>query len=296
MNLRPKKACVLFFPVLLFSCSGAEIPENRSQSEAPKRIVSLVPAVTEMLFALGAGELVVGVSNYDTYPSEVIDLPRVGALLNPDIERIFALQPELVIIYGTQTMLRDRLGTAGIRHYPFLHGPITEILDYMVELGRELHMETEGRRLAEEIRGALAEIRRGAPEKKPRVFLAHSREVGTIGSFYSGGGKSFFNELINIAGGINIFGDIADDSIQPSLEEILARQPEIIIELLPSDKDDPIQIEQRTKDWKILNTLPAVRQRRIHILAGDYLLLIGPRLHLAARRFAEVIRNGRELD
>ena len=138
---------------------------------------------------------------------------------------------------------------------------------------------------------SLEAIRDGASGYRPRVFLVHSREVGTMGSVYSGGGESFFNELIDIAGGVNIFGDVEDDSIQPSLEEVLKRQPEIIIELLPAKKDDPDQIAQRVQDWGQLETLPAVQQGRVHVLAGDYLLLIGPRLHLAARRFAEVIRR-----
>ena len=244
-----------------------------------------------MLFALGAGDRVVGISDYDTYPPEVLGLPKVGALINPNLEKIFELQPEMVITYGTQSNLRERLDAAGIRSYPFLHGPIDEMLDYVLGLGRELRMETEGRRLVDKIRGELEVIRDGASGYRPRVFLAHSREVGTMGSFYSGGGDSFFNELIDIAGGVNIFGDVEDDSIQPSLEEVLKRRPEIIIELLPSGKHDPDQIAQRVQDWGQLETLPAVQQRRVHVLTGDYLLLIGPRLHLAAKRFAEVIRK-----
>ena len=290
MRARRRSASALLVSLLLLSCSGPEALED-FPPEAADRIVSLVPAVTEMLFALGAGDRVVGVSDYDTYPPEVLELPHVGALINPNLEKIFELQPEMVITYGTQSNLRERLEAAGIRAYPFLHGRIDEMLDYVLDLGRELRMETAGRRLTDEIRGKLDAVRSGAPERRPRVFLVHSREVGTMGSFYSGGGESFFNELIDIAGGVNIFGDVQDDSIQPSLEEVLKRRPEVIIELLPSNKDDPDRIAQRVQDWGQLETLPAVEQGRVHVLAGDYLLLVGPRLHLAARRFAEVIRE-----
>ena len=103
--------------------------------------------------------------------------------------------------------------------------------------------------------------------------------------------RHFFNELIEIAGGENIFGDVDDDTLQPSLEEVLERQPDVIIELLPSNRGDPPEIAERLTDWQKLATIPAVRNRRVHILAGDYLLLIGPRLHLAARRFAEAIQD-----
>ncbi len=258
---------------------------------APQRIVSLVPAVTEMLFALGAGDRVVGVSDYDTYPPEALERPRVGALINPNLEKIFELQPDLVITYGTQALLRDRLGVAGIRQYPFVHGPVEEMLTYVQELGRELQLEHRGLELAGEIRSELSKIRDDAPRVRPLVFLVHSREVGTMGTFYSGGSRSFFNELIEVAGGENIFGDVDDDTLQPSLEEVLERQPDVIIELLPSNRGDPPEIAERLTDWQKLATIPAVRNRRVHILAGDYLLLIGPRLHLAARRFAEAIQD-----
>ena len=250
-----------------------------------------MPAVTEMLFAIGAGEQGVGVSDYDKYPANVLELPRVGALLNPDLERIFKLKPDLVIIYGTQTTLAERLIAAGIRQHPFVHGSIDDTLDYILALGHTVGMKTQAERLTTQMNDALETIRMSAPRKRSRVVLIHSREAGNLGSFYSGGGKSFFNELIEIAGGRNIFGDVNDDSIQPTLEEIFARQPEIIVELLPSSKNKSNQIEQRLKDWNALTVLPAVQQRQVHILIGDYLLLVGPRLHLAAKRFAEIIQN-----
>ena len=279
------------FLILLVSCSTTSTVVEQESSEAPQRIVSLVPAVTEMLFALGAGDRVVGVSDYDTYPPEALERPRVGALINPNIEKIFELQPDLVITYGTQALLRDRLAVAGIRQYPFLHGPIEEMLTYVQELGRELRLEDRGLELAQEIRSELSDIRDEGPPDNPTVFLVHSRVAGTMGTFYSGGKHSFFNELIEIAGGDNIFGDVDDDSLQPSLEEVLKRQPEVIIELVPSDRGDRTRIAERLNDWQKLDTVPAVKNGRVYILAGDYLLLIGPRLHLAARRLAEAIRG-----
>ena len=277
--------------VLLVSCSAASTVVEQEGSGTPQRIVSLVPAVTEMLFALGAGDRVVGVSDYDTYPPEALERPRVGALINPNLEKIFELQPDIVITYGTQALLRDRLAVAGIRQYPFRHGPIEEMLQYVQTLGKEIQLEDRGRELAGEIRSELSDIRDSAPKVRPKVFLVHSREAGTMGTFYSGGNQSFFNEVVEIAGGENIFGDVDDDAIQPSLEEVLNRQPEVIIELLPSNRGGPEQISDRRADWQKLESVPAVHNGRVYVLAGDYLLLIGPRLHLAAKRFADVIRE-----
>ena len=93
------------------------VPRRRRQASAQqRRIVSLVPALTEMLFAIGAGPQVVGVSSFDAFPPEVKNLPRVGALLDPDTERILSLRPDLVIIYGSQTDLQTQFERAGIQH------------------------------------------------------------------------------------------------------------------------------------------------------------------------------------
>jgi len=121
-------------------------------------------------------------------------------------------------------------------------------------------------------------------------LLAHSRDPGVMGAFYSEGGPSYLNELIEIAGGRNLFADVPVKSFQPSLEQVLERAPEVIIELLPSSANTPEGIGQRMEDWQRLETLPAVRNHRVHILADDYLLVIGPRLHLVAARLAEIIR------
>ena len=80
----------------------------------PQRIISLIPAVTEMLFALGAGDRVVAVGSFDRYPPQVEQRPRVGALLDPDLERMLALKPDLVAVYGSQTDLRQQLQRAGV--------------------------------------------------------------------------------------------------------------------------------------------------------------------------------------
>ena len=140
-------------------------------------------------------------------------------------ERIFELQPDLVITYGTQSNLHERLTAAGIRQHSFVSGSIDHVLEAIRVLGREIELEEEGNRLADEITQALEDIRSTAPEDRPRVFLTHSRTLGSMGSFYSGGTRSYFHELIEIAGGENIFGDVDDNAFQPSLEEVSETRP-----------------------------------------------------------------------
>src|SRR5439155_13142935 len=121
-----------------------------------RRIVSVIPATTEMLFAMGAGDRVAAVGSYDRFPPEVDKLPRVGALLDPDIKRIIALRPDLVIVYGTQTELRTQLDRAQIPYCPYTHRGLPDITDTMRALGARVGVEAQANALANRIEQQLA--------------------------------------------------------------------------------------------------------------------------------------------
>src|SRR5207245_3978181 len=114
----------------------AAAPEaQRPQPSGAHRVVSIIPATTEMLFAMGAGDRVVAVGSYDRFPPEVDALPRVGALLDPNVERILSLKPDLVVIYGTQTDLRTQLDRAGVPSYPYVHRGLRDVTETIRSLG-----------------------------------------------------------------------------------------------------------------------------------------------------------------
>jgi len=256
--------------------------------QIPQRIISVVPSATEMLFAFGLADRIIAVGDYDDLPAGYKDKPRIGGLLNPNIEKIIEYKPDLVITYGSQDILRDRMKELGIRIYPFTHGSISQTLDYMVALGRTVGAEDKAREIENRIRMTFETIRKHSPVKHPKVLLVHNRGVGALGSFYSVGGKAFQNELIEIAGGDNIFADVDKEVMEPSIEAIMKRAPEVIIETLPSGVSDQ-EIQRRRSDWNKLAKLPAVMNKRVFIIGEDYMLVPGPRLDLAAKKFAEVI-------
>jgi len=241
-----------------------------------------------MLFAFGLADRIIAVGDYDDLPAGYKDKPRIGGLLNPNIEKIIEYKPDLVITYGSQDILRDRMKELGIRIYPFTHGSISQTLDYMVALGRTVGAEDKAREIENRIRMTFETIRKHSPVKHPKVLLVHNRGVGALGSFYSVGGKAFQNELIEIAGGDNIFADVDKEVMEPSIEAIMKRAPEVIIETLPSGVSDQ-EIQRRRSDWNKLAKLPAVMNKRVFIIGEDYMLVPGPRLDLAAKKFAEVI-------
>ncbi|PYS52891.1 MAG: hypothetical protein DMG13_14720 [Acidobacteria bacterium] len=281
MNRTTAATCLMM--LLSLCCCSAPKPKAPF---APQRIISVVPNVTEMLFAFGLGDKVIAVGDYDQFPPEVAAKQRIGGLLNPNLEKIIELRPDLVITYGTQDVLRDRLQSVGIAMYPFIHGNVEHTLQFMLDLGHAVRADARAEQVVQEIRNTFDRVRAKAPPVRPKVLLVHNRGAGMLGSFYSVGSQAFQHDLIEIAGGQNLFGDIDRETIQPTLEEVIRRKPDIIIETLSSIRNDR-EIAQRKKDWETLG----LARGRVYIESENYLLVPGPRLNLAARKFSEIIRG-----
>jgi iron complex transport system substrate-binding protein len=279
---------VVVAAVLAFS--GGRPATTQTRATEAKRIVSLVPALTEMLFALGAGPRVIAVSSYDEFPPEVKSLPKVGALLDPDMERILGLRPDLVIIYGSQTDLQAQLARAGIGVFNYRHAGLAGVLNALKELGAAVGRATEGERLAGDIRGRLDAIQarvRGRP--KPRTLLVFERDPASLRGVYVSGGVGFLHDMLGIAGGVNVFADVARESVQPSVETMLARAPDVILEVRVKGLLAPADIAEAKRVWGALASVPAVRQGRIQILTGDHLVVPGPRVVQGTEAFARAL-------
>lgn len=256
----------------------------------PTRIVSVVPAVTEMLFAIGAGSAMAAVSSFDDYPDQVQALPRVGALLDPDVERILSLKPDLVVLYATQTDLQQQLQRAGIPVFTFRTAGVREIADAMRQLGVITGHLEQATRAADTLSSRLEAIRqRVANRPRPRTLLVFSHEPGTLRSIYASGGYGFLDDMLRLAGGTNVFEDFARESVQCSTESILAAAPEVIIDLQYGSTlqhVDPAQVEHV---WSVLRAVPAVRHHRVHVLVGNDLVIPGPRVAEATERLARAL-------
>jgi iron complex transport system substrate-binding protein len=274
------------FLLALSAISSAQAP--------PARVVSLVPALTEMVFAIGAGDRVVAVSSYDEDPPEVRTLPRVGALLDPDVERIIALRADLVLLYGSQTDLVAQLTRASIPYFAYRHGGLANVTGTVRMLGERLGRSAQAEHLAEMIEQRLVALRnRTRTLQKPRVLLVFSRERGTLRNIYASGGRGFLHEMLEAAGGINVFADVKAESVQASTELILARAPEVILELRPTDMPPPDQQAAEMRSWQALASIPAVRNQRLHFLPGRSYVVPGPRVAEGAEAMAQLLHKGR---
>lgn len=259
------------------------------QAKPAARVVSLIPAVTEMLFAIGAGSQVVGVSTFDRYPPEVEKLARVGALLDPDVEKILSLRPDLVVVYGSQSDLMQQLERARIPIFSYRHAGLAGVTATIRALGERTGRAPEAERTARAIEDGLADIRtRVAGRPRPKAMVVFGRETGTLRGIYASAGYGFLHDMLLIAGADNVFADVKRESLQATTELILARQPDVIIEVSAGSLSDADR-RSRLADWNALSAVPAVKNGRVHLIADERMVVPGPRVVEGTRLMAQAI-------
>jgi iron complex transport system substrate-binding protein len=283
-------ALVLFSAL---SLNQVLVAQPASETGARGRVVSLVPAVTEMLFAIGAGPQVVGVSSFDQHPPEVATRARVGALIDPDLERIFALRPTLVVIYGSQVELRHQLSRAGIEAFDYRHGGLGDVFDTIRRLGAATGRAEAAKTLAAALERRIEAVRERVKDRpRPRTLLVFGREPGALRNIYASGGRGVLHDMLEAAGGTNVFSDVDREAVQATSETILARRPEVIIELRTTALTAPRAEAIERTAWSALSAVPAVRDGRVHLLSGDDLVVPGPRVAGAVERLARALHAG----
>jgi iron complex transport system substrate-binding protein len=257
---------------------------------SPRRIVSLVPATTEMLFLMGAGDRMAGVSSYDTFPAEAARLPKVGGLIDPNVERLLALKPDLVVVYETQTELKRQLDRASIPTFNYAHRGLPDVMDTLRALGARVGLKSAAEEAAARIEQQLAAVgARVAGRPKPKTLLVFSREQGALRQINASGGYGFLHDVLELAGGVDALGDVGRQSVMLSTEMILARAPDVILELRYGAATTSANIEAERQVWNALPSVPAVRNNRVILLTGDEFVVPGPRIGLAAERFAQAL-------
>lgn len=260
----------------------AEAPAEQGAS----RIVSLAPSVTEILFALGAGERLVGVCDYCDYPREVSRVPRVGMFTMPSVETIVAMRPDLVVaVRGPATMdavrAVRRIGVGVLVVNDTTLGAVWKAID---DIGARTGRTAAAKDLAASMRARFDAVRArvaGAPRR--RVLMV----IGQTPLVVAGVG-TFVDELIRMSGGTNVAADTGQPWPRLSLETVLARAPEVIIDSALSHEDgaDPGL-------WARFPGLPAVREARVYAYQSFAALRGGPRLVEAAEEFARLIHPER---
>jgi iron complex transport system substrate-binding protein len=254
-----------------------------------RRVVTLTPSATELVAAVGATDLLVGVDRFSTHPERVRDLPRVGDFLHPSFEAIVALAPDLVIADEVQAEVASGLNAAGIRTLTLSMHTIADVRTGLAAVGRALDREAAAQAAQAEIERALASARSRAQAQSrepPRVLGVVDRELGGLGNLVAAGPGSYLDELLAVVGAQNALADYRVRYPRLSAEQILRAQPEIILDLAPAAAPDTGRA-----DWNRLPELPAVQHGRVHVLKDGIYLAPGPRIGQAIESLSAIVHG-----
>lgn len=265
----------------------ADVPADARAQGPVRRVVTLTPSATELVAAVGAVDLLVGVDRYSTHPERVRDLPKVGDFLHPSFEAIVALAPDLVIADDVQAEVARGLRAAGIRTTTLSMHTIADVHAGLTAVGRALDRDAAAQAVQAEIERALASARaRAQSRERPRVLGVVDRELGGLGNLVAAGPGSYLDELLTAVGAQNALADYRVRYPKLSAEQILRAQPEIILDLAPAAAPDTGR-----DDWNRLPELPAVQRARVHVLQDGIYLAPGPRIGQAVERLSALVHG-----
>lgn len=298
-----------FMPLALAACGGEPRPDADTNAASildasavsvvddagrtvtlprpARRVVSLLPAGTETLYALGAGETVVARTRYDLEP-ELAHLPSVGGGLDPSLESLVAVGPDLVLAFETasESRVRPRIEAVGIPVFAIQTEDTADIYRNITNLGRLVGRDSAAAALLASIRGELADIRATVPPgRRPRVVYVASIDPPIVA-----GRGTYLGELIGLAGGDLVPEEVGGGGYWPqiSLETLVHEQPDVVVLPVGSDPTSTVERLRGEPGWRELR---AVREGRIAPVPTDLMSRPGPRIPEIARLLREAFER-----
>ena len=266
--------------LLCVACSATKPVEPPSTSQ---RIVSLSPALTDTISALGAADQLIGISQYCSAPKGS-DLPRLGGVQDVPLESLIALSPSLIVTADSKHGPADQLRRAGLHVQTFSEGRLTQILQGFEQMGRLLGRPKRGEKLRQTIQSTLESLKPKTKGSKVKTLMIFSSQGEPVRQAWAAGPGGWLGDLMELIGLDNVLVS-GPSYAQLSAESILTLKPELIIELNPQNTDKASSI---TKRWNVFSSIPAVKNNRLHRLSGEALLRPGPRLIELAQALAKL--------
>jgi iron complex transport system substrate-binding protein len=259
---------------------------------APQRIISLAPGITEILFALDAGDRVVGDTTYCNFPEAAKTKPKVGGYTTPNLEAILALRPNQVIMMKNRPDVAQKLRQTGIEVVELQPENVAGIYDAIQVIAQKIGVPEKGRSLTQSIQKQLHDLAdRTTATPKPKVLFVVGRSPGSISDLYVVGRGSYLSELIALAGADNVLDDSLVPYPQISIEEVIRRNPDVIIDMGHNEMVTGAQKEAVRQLWKKFSVLRAVQRNSVFPVSADYFVTQSPRVVLAVRDIQEMIRS-----
>jgi len=294
--------------LLVFFTGCAETPEPLTV-ESPQRLISMVPSITEVLFDVGLGDRIVGDSKFTIYPPETQKIEKIGGLYDIEWEQIIALKPDLAVTSAENESVRQRFRDLRIETIAVDHRSLEGVLESYDLIGERFGGEIQEKAQQQKavLRAKLNELEKktaNLPKVRVMLCLDRTRGSGRIQNLYIAGTNPFLQDVIRLAGGINVGAESGVPYPNVSAEGILLMNPEVIVDLLTgegtvasanlTEEQKQIKILDSMNDWKTLgNLIEAVQSNRIFLLMDDYTTIPGPRTPLFVEQLIEIFHRGK---
>lgn len=252
-----------------------------------ERIITLSPAINEIVFALGAGDTIVGNTDYATYPEASKKIPKVGGFFSPNLEKIIALQPTLVIMQQNNHQLSQKLQRLGINTKVIKIDKLSSIKEAILTIGTVVNQEKKAQTIVDNINTALKELKGIVNHKK--ILIVFGRNTNLSKNVFVAGQNLYYDEIINESNNSNALQSSRKGQPILNMENIIACNPDIVL-LLARSQNDNITDEALIKPWLEL-PISASKTRAVYINPNNYAGLPSDRLVLFLRDFREVLKE-----
>jgi iron complex transport system substrate-binding protein len=271
--------------------------ESLEVNDAPsatgyQRIVSLAPSITETLYALDLGDRIIGVTNFCDYPEAATTKAKVGGIIDTNYEAILHLEPDVVILYPVHHDAQRRLKELGVHTLTVDCRTLDGILESVQIIGEACHVTAQSDAILATMHAGMERIRsRTEGLDKPTVLISAGRtkDSGKLGEVYAAGRGQWYDDAISIAGGENVFTDDKIPFPSVSGEGLVRLNPDVIVEMAPSDTGRTVTAEQIAAQWNVFPDINAVHGGRVYVLEGNYTTIPGPRFVMVVEDLARVL-------
>jgi iron complex transport system substrate-binding protein len=266
--------------VIYFSINFGVSKPDSGGKERYSRIISMAPNITEIIFALNQQDKLVGVTDFCNYPPPAKKIAKVGGYLNPNYEALLALHPDLVILLPEQANIEQYLDELDI---PFLrvdNKRVADIISSISAIGEACGARRKAREIVNELHRRIDEVKQRVKGlQRPKVLISIGRTAGSgnLGEIYAAGKNTYFDELINDAGGVNAVNNSLVAYPALSAEGIIRLNPDIIVDFVLDMNGRGLSEKKILEDWEVVKAVNAFRNGKIFVYDKDYMVIPGPR-------------------
>jgi len=288
------KSILRFFVIVLtLILAGCQTQPCQKTSSSLQRIVSLSPNITEIVYALGQQDKLVGVTDFCKYPPQARKKTHIGGFVNPNIETIVSLKPDILLGLPSHRDLAQKLRS---EHFEFVLLPddrLNDVFFAIDSLGKLLNCKARADSLIRSIKDSLQFYRKCALKTetfRPLAMLVIGRDPGATTHLTVVGPHTFIDSVWTLVGGKNAFADLPAKYAQVNRENVLLKQPDLIIEFRFGALWNAHKDALNLKSWQSFASIPAVKNKQIYVLTGNYTLIPGPRIYKLAADYYRIIR------